>query len=174
MYELIPRKSNNKARGVIIILFLATAALFLASELIPNLPFVWIPQLLGILFAVPAVYLVSRYVAKSFLYRVESTDRGVDLTVSEASFGGKRRTVVCRIGLSSIKKRILLEGDGCSLSPFKKEKKPTYDYRPDLCPSKSILILSDEGGVEVYICLASEEKLFELLAPVEDVEDEEN
>ena len=115
----------------------------------------------------------SRYTAKLYLYRIADNGSGTDLTVHETSPSRRRIKTVCRISLLSIRKAEKLEGKSCSLSDVRKEKKPIYDYRPDLYPDESILILSDEGGVEVYICLAYDEKLFELLAPAER-EDGEN
>lgn len=172
MYELIPSKTNKKAQNIILVLFLGAAGIFFLSTFLEGLSFLWVFQLFAIILMGAAIYLVSRYTAKIYLYRVAPTDSGTDLTVHETSPGGKRVKTVCRIGLSSIKKRVKLEGKDCSLADIRKEKKPTYDYRPDLYPNESILILSDEGGTEVYICLAYDEKLFELLSPNEDGNEE--
>ena len=173
MYELIPTKTNKKARNIILLLFLGAASILFLCTFLRELPFLWVFQLFAIFLLCAAIYLVSRYTAKIYLYRITPTDSGRDLTVHETSPGGKRVKTVCRIGLSSIKKRVKLEGNACSLSAVRKEKKPTYDYRPDLYPNESILILSDEGGTEVYICLAYEERLFELLSPNGDEKEED-
>ena len=172
MYELIPSKTNKKAQNIILVLFLGAAGILFLCTFLEGLPYLWVFQLFAILLLCAAIYVVARYTAKIYVYRITPTASGADLTVHETSPGGKRVKTVCRIGLSSIRKRVRLEGKECSLSAVRKEKKPTYDYRPDLYPSESILILSDEGDTEVYICLAYDEKLFELLSPNEDKNEE--
>ena len=164
MYELIPPKTNKKAQNIILVLFLGAFSVFFLCSFLKGLSFLWAFQLFAIILMGAAVYLVSRYTAKIYLYRITPTDNGFDLTVHETSPGGRRIKTVCRISLSSIRKKVKLEGTECNLSTIRKEKKPIYDYRPDLYPNESILILSDEGDTEVYICLAYDEKLFELLS----------
>ena len=38
-----------------------------------------------------------------------------------------------------------------------------FDYRPDINPEKSILLVSDEGGDEILILLAYDEELLRIL-----------
>ena len=167
MYELIPPKTNKKAQNISFVLFLGAFSVFFLSTFLEGLSYLWAFQLFAIALLGAGIYLISRYTAKLYLYRIADNGASTDLTVHETSPSRRRIKTVCRISLSSIKKREKLEGKGCSLSDIRKEKKPLYDYRPDLCPNESILILSDEGGCEVYICLAYDEKLFKLLSPTE-------
>lgn len=167
MFELIPEKTNKRARNLVILFLVAAALLLVIMKFLEGIPFLWVIQLADILLFVAAVALLTRYVMKKFIYRVEPTDNGADLTVTEAAANGKRQVTVCRIGLGSIKDVRELSGEECRLREVRKEKLPIYDYRPDLYPERSILIRTDEGGREVYVCLAYDERLLSLLPRTE-------
>lgn len=158
MYELFPKKTNNKAALAVFLLFAGAFALMLTTVAFPSIPFPWVIQLLAVILLVPAILLVPRYLIRSYIYRIISTESGADLTVTETS--GKKRTVVCRVALSKIAEVRTVS----SLSEVRGQKKRIFDYRPDLMPDKSILILSTEGDEEAYICLAYDDRLFEILS----------
>ena len=163
MYELKPQRTNNKAQSLIILFFAGAAALFLLSVFMKGMPFLWVIQLFAILLLVAAVFIVTRYVTKTFIYSIDVIDGQADLSVTEVSSGGRRQITVCRIGLSSIKSVKVSEGKDETVSLLRKERKRMFDYRPDINPEKSILLVSDEGGDELLILLAYDEELLRIL-----------
>ncbi len=157
MFEIIPRKTNKKAQSLIILFFIAAVALFAISVILNGMPYLWIVQLSAIIMLTAAVFVFTRYMAKIYIYRLEETEGGMDLTVTECSPNRKRQITVCRIGLDSIQSTAVL---GFSqIKSKRKAKLPFFDYRPDINPEKSILIRSNEGGKEIFICLAYDEGL---------------
>ena len=165
MFEFSPTKTNKKAHKIIIILFAVSAALLVTSAILSGVPYIWTVQLVALILAMCAILLSSRYLAKNFVYRIyENGERTLDLTVTEKKSKKDSGVTVCRIALTSIISAELLEGKK-KLRDYKKEGKPIFDYRPDIDPEKSILILSSEGGEETYICLAYNEELFAILSP---------
>ena len=163
MYEFKPLRSNQKAQKLIILFFAGSAALLILSVFLKGIPFLWVIQLLAILLAGAAVFLVTRYVTKTYEYAVESTEGGGDLTVTEISSGGKRRITVCRVSLSGLCEVRDIEGKDDRLEALKKEKRRIFDYRPDLLPEKSILAVAREGGEEYILLLAYSEEFLSIL-----------
>lgn len=164
MYRLTPKKTNNKAGKISAILFFAAAILmFLSAVLRGIMPYLWIIQLLAIFFLIGAIYVVARYITKVYVYEIAPTDRGIDLTVSESYTSGKKFVTVCRIGLQSIKKVTVTEGENekSALAEFRNKKLRFYDYRPDISPDKSIAIVSDEGGEDMVILLSYDATLLD-------------
>lgn len=162
MFSLMPKKSNNKAQKMVAILFFAAAALMFLSAILKGImPYVWTVQLLSICFLVGAIFLVSRYLTKNFVYEIAEIDGGIDFTVSESYTGKKRFVTVCRIGLDTVRETILLDGEQGKkeLAELKSKKYRVYDYRPDLLPEKSIALVSDEGGNDIVILLAYDGEL---------------
>ena len=172
-YEWIPPKSNQKARTAVIVLFFGAFALMLIPTVIPTLPFRWVVQLLALFLLTAGIFLTTRYLTKLFIYRIVGEGASLDLTVTEASSNGKRQVTVCRVGLSGIRRLTVLDVSEPELEKkerelLKKSHTKQYDYRPDLCPAKSILLIVEEGGEELCLFLAYDERLASYLAPSED------
>ena len=103
VYEYIPQKSNKKAIGIIIILTALALVLFAFTLIFPSLPLKWIPQLIAIIAFVCVIFIISRYIAKSFLYTVvKNDDDTLDLTVTELTNAGRKKITVCRIAIANI------------------------------------------------------------------------
>lgn len=174
-YELIPQKSNQKARSIVIVLFFGAIAMMLIPTAIPALPFRWVVQLLALCLLTAGIFIITRYLTKLFIYRIVGEGASFDLTVTEASSNGKRQITVCRIGLSGIRRLVILDASKPEMEKeerafLKKSHIKQYDYRPDLCPAKSILLIVEEGGEELCLFLAYEERLASYLMPREDEE----
>ena len=165
MFEFSPQKTNKKAHKIIAVLFAVASALLTTSVIFSSIPYIWSIQLIALILSMIAILLASRYLSKRYVYRIiENTERTLDLTVTEAKSNKDTGVTVCRISLSSIMQTEVLD-EGKKLSNYKKEGRAIFDYRPDIDPKKSILILSNEGGDEVYVCLAYDEELLSILAP---------
>ena len=169
MYEWIPNRTNKRAQNAILILFLAAALLFAIPLLVPTLPYRWVVQLLAIGVMTAAIFLVTRYVSKLFIYRIVACEDGTaDLTVTEAKSGGRGQITVCRVGISRILSCHVLDESTDShardrISALKKQRKKLFDYCIDLHPTKSILLSVREGGEELWLLLSYSAELLERL-----------
>ena len=182
MYEWMPPKNNKKAQRAVLLLFGGAAVLMAFPLLIPALPFRWIPQLLALGLLTASIFLMTRYIAKLYIYRIVDCGGGAyDLTVTEAKAGGKGQITVCRVGLSNIRRCILTTADADSdgnrfASQKRKEHKKFFDYCADLHPDQSIILVVEECGEELVIRLSYDATLLELLASHENADgaDEED
>ena len=163
MYEFRPERTNNKAQKLILLFFIGAAALFVLTVPLKGMPFLWVIQLFAIILTVVAVFLVTRYITKTYEYSVEPVEDGADLSVTEVSSGGKRRITVCRISLGGIESARAIEGKDEELAALRKARRKIFDYRPDLAPEKSILVTAREGGEEYLILLAYNEEFLSIL-----------
>ena len=163
MYEFKPKRTNDKARNLVILFFIGSAALLLLSIALDGIPFLWVIQLFAVILLAAAVFLVTRYIMRGYIYRIEQTDGGADLTVTEISSGGRRQITVCRISLLGIKSAEAYGADRSKLREYRQKTKKIYDYRVDLAPEKSIALLSEECGESSVILLAFDDRLLEIL-----------
>ena len=169
MYEWLPTKNNKKAMNLILLFLSGAALLFAFTSLFGEMPFRWAFQLTALCFLTVAIFLTTRYVMKSFLYRIFEGDRGgFDLTVTELTSGGKRRVTVCRVGLSEVNRVILLDAaDGgesaAKWRAVKKEGKKIFDYAADLDPARSIVVYLRESGEELILRLSYDKTLYDIL-----------
>ena len=172
IYEYIPTKNLSRLGGLITIALALAAAFFTTPLLAPTLPFQWIFQLLSVIFLVVALYLYTRYVAKSFIFSIIAHDDGsYDMTVCELSNGGKRRKTVCRIGLTSIYESYLLhpelpeenlrEEELCARA--RAEHLSCYDYFHDIKPRPVLLLFVEECGEKILIKFSPDEELLKYL-----------
>ena len=171
MYEFKPTRSNNKAQNLIILFFAGSAALLVLSVFLKGIPFLWVIQLIAMLLAGVAIFLVTRYVTKTYEYAIQTDEGRTDLTVTEVASGGKRRITVCRVSLSGISEARAVEGKDERLEALRREKRRIFDYRPELFPEKSILAVAKEGGQEYVLLLAYGEEFLNILRKNEDERD---
>lgn len=169
MYEWIPPKNNKKAQKTTLLLFCGAALLMAFPILFSQFPYRWIPQLISLGLLTAAIFMMTRYIAKFYIYRILDLGNGtLDLTVTEAKAGGKGQITVCRIGISGIRECVL--GDDTSTSDGKrllaqkrKEHKKIFDYCADFHPEQSIVLVVEEGGEELVLRLSYDPALFEVL-----------
>ena len=170
-YEYIPQKNHTRLNGIIIILIAVAAALFMTPIIFSEIPFRWVFQLLGVIALVGVIFIITRYIAKSFIYTVWRNDDGtLDLTVCELT-NGKKRTTVCRIGISNITEAHLLypeksddkikEKELCANA--RSEHRKSFDYCHDIKASPVCILLSEECGEHLLIKLSPDETFFEYL-----------
>ena len=163
MYEFRPQKTNNKAQSLIILFFVGAVALLALSMALEGIPFLWAIQLFAILLLVAAIFLVTRYMTKGYIYNIAPADNGADLTVTEVASGGRRCVAVCRISLAGIESARKIEGRDAELREIKRARKKIYDYRPDIEPAESILVEAEECGEKFIILLAYDLELYDIL-----------
>ena len=167
-YEWIPSKTNQTARNLVFVLIVGAFALMAIPAAIPTLPFRWVIQLLALALLTAGIFMTTRYLTKIFLYRIVGEGDDLDLTVTEAASNGKRQVTVCRVGLRGIRRAVILssrEEEKKERAVLTKNRTKQFDYRPDLHPAKSILVIVEEGGEELCLLLAYEERLASYLSP---------
>ena len=165
MYETTPKKSNNTARSLsIMLLVIAFAAMIFSG--IPGIPFRSVMQLIALVMLAFSILLLTRYVLSSYSYAVASDrDGSLDLTVTELK--RKSRITVCRISLSSIEKITLAKSADKDLAAKLKadsKGKKSYNYCIDLAPAKYIHVIANECGEELVIKLSYDKRLFSILS----------
>ena len=169
-YEWIAQKTNKTARNLVIVLLVGAFVLMMIPTAIPTLPFRWVVQLIALCLMTAGIFITTRYLTKMFMYRIVNDGDGVDLTVTEASSNGRRQVTVCRVGCSGIRRCKVLsaEEEKAERAALKKERIKQFDYRSDLLPAKSLLVVVEEGGEELCLLLAYEETLASWLTPNEE------
>lgn len=169
LYEYTPPKSNKKALGVIIILLSLAIGLFAFTMIFPNIALIWLVQLIAVLALIAVIFIISRYIAKSFLYAIaENADGTLDLTVTEITNAGRTKITVCRIALANIEKaqlvnRALPESmeKAAELSQkAKSEHRKSFNYCPDINPSEFCIILVEECGEKFILKLSPDATLW--------------
>ena len=169
VYEFSPPKSNKKASGIILILFSLAAGLFLFTVLFPNIPFKWAIQLISVFAFVAIIFIISRYVAKSFIYAIVKTDDDtLDFTVTEVTNAGRTHITVCRIALSSIEEAHLLDRSIPEQASKAKELqksaisdgRKSFNYCPDINPTDFCILLVEECGEKILIKLSYDPTLW--------------
>ena len=172
IYEYTPQKTNKKASGIILILFSLAAGLFLFTILFPNIPFKWAIQLISIFAFVAVIFIISRYVAKSFIYAiVEAEDGTLDFTVTEVTNAGRTRITVCRIGINNIEEAHLLdrsisehdEKAKAIQATAKSDGRKSFNYCPDVNPTELCILLVEECGEKFILKLSPDATLWKYL-----------
>ena len=172
VYDYIPKKSNKKALGVIIILTSLALGLFCFTLISPNMPFKWLVQLIAIIAFVAVIFIISRYIAKGFIYTIVKTDEDtLDFTVTEITNAGRTKITVCRIALTSIEEayRINKSIDDNSQKIKEIEKKAkadgrkSFNYCPDINPCEICILLVEECGEKFIIKLSPDDTLWSYL-----------
>ena len=171
IYEYRPEKNLTRIFGVMIILISLAAALFFTPLIFPSVPFHWAFQLLGTVAVVAVIYLLTRYVAKSFVYAVIEDDGQLDFTVTELANGGRKVTTVCRVAIANIAELHVFDMNDPEqklrekemISTAHHESRKAYDYCVDMKTSPVCILLLEECGEPLLIKIASDAKLIELL-----------
>ena len=171
IYEYRPEKNLTRIFGAMIILISLAAALFFTPLIFPGVPFHWAFQLLGTVDVVAAIYLLTRYVAKSFVYAVIEDDGQLDFTVTELANGGRKVTTVCRVAIANISELHVFDMNDPEqklrekemISSAHHESRKAYDYCADMKTSPVCILLLEECGEPLLIKIASDAKLIELL-----------
>ena len=156
-YDYRPLRKGYTAHIVVLWLFLLSGACFVCSGFVPRFPALL--QCLGVFLLLPAIQLIARYLAVSYLYRLTTLEDGTtDLEIFSYR-GGDRMQLVCRVGLYEI----------TASAPLSKENRRAprglhrYGYSPDLCPPSALVlsVTNADGDCEILLC--PDEKMTEIL-----------
>ena len=172
LYEYTPQKSNKKASGITLILFSLAAGLFLFTIIFPSIQFKWAIQLISIIAFVAVIFIISRYIAKGFVYAIfQNADSTLDLTVSEVTNAGRKRITVCRIAINNIEEAYLLdrsireqaEKASALQKSARNEQRKLFNYCSDVNPTEVCILLVDECNEKFLIKLSPDSTLWEYL-----------
>lgn len=149
MYDYFPPRKNLIARLLVLLFIGLAVASFVASTFIPS-PYKAIGQALGLLFLVPMIQIVTRYVITRYLYRIAPYEDGnADLEIY-AYRGGNKMQLVCRVGLEEITATAPLTTE--NRTPAKGMRR--YNYCPDIRPTEALIlsITNADGDCEIILC----------------------
>ena len=168
LYEAVAQKNLKKLRSVSAVLLFCAAAVMAVTLILQSLPYRWIFQLIALCMLGVAIFFISRYVMKNYVYSVTaSEDTSTDLCVTEIQ--GRHTITVCRISVSGIEEVITVDrADKAQhesvTKRIKTEKRKIYDYCGDMFGEKYICVLSQEYGEPLAIKLSFDEELLKLIA----------
>lgn len=121
-----------------------------------------IAEVVGLLAVAFAILVASRYLLKDYVYCLDKTEEGgVDLTVTELQ--GKRRIVVCRIGLEDVEELLVETPETRKELRERLKSMKRYDYCVDLAPSRSLYLLFSDRDQTVAVRLLPDERMEKLL-----------
>jgi len=163
MYSFSPKKTNKIAEGLAIFLF-ALAAVLLIFPSAFTLPYGGVLQTAGLVFAVAALAVLTRYTFKSFTYTVRERGDGsdsLDLVITERQ--GKREYAVCRIALSGIEEIIVPDEKNKETLTKKSEGRKIFAYFVEISPKDQCYIYATECGEKLLIKISPDEKLLSIL-----------
>ena len=172
IYEYIPSKNRTRINGVIIILIAVAAAVFSTPMLFPSMAFKGVFQFVSVLCLVGTIFIIARYVAKTFVYSiVQNDDSSLDLTVCEITNGNRKRTTVCRVGIDNFTEVHLLYPENSTdklkekeiCANARSEHRKSYDYCHDIKASPICIILLEECGEPLLIKLSPDQTLMKYL-----------
>jgi hypothetical protein len=120
---------------------------------------------------IAVIYLLTRYVAKSFVYAVIEDDGQLDFTVTELTNGGRKSITVCRVAIANITDLQVFDlRDGEQKLREKeiwaeahRESRKCYDYCHDIKTTPVCLIALEECGEPLLIKISAEDRLCSLL-----------
>ena len=146
-YDCRPVRQNYGAHLLVLALFALAGVSFGLSG---TVAYPVLLQLLGLVFLLPAIQLIARYLASRYLYRLRTYEDGQAELEIFVWRGGAKMQLVCCVGMDEI----------IAMAPLSKENARApkgckrYNYAQDICP-KNALVLSlsnRDGECEVLLC----------------------
>ena len=169
MYEHIPQSNKAKAKNIASALLVGGFTIMAVTSAAKEMPLKWLFQLAGLAVITVGIFIMTRYLFKSFLYRVSQTDTGsADLSVIELQ--KKSRITVCRISVSGILEVCVFtpeekDKEKALLAKIKSDGRKRFDYCADLSPDRFMWLIADECGERVALKLSYDETLYGILSP---------
>ena len=169
IHEYIPAKNYKKISGLLTILIAAACGFFAFPALFNQMPMRWIFQLSGVICLAAVIFLATRYISKSLVYRlIDNGEGGVDFTVTEVTNGGRTKITVCRFDIKSIERAELFyasnskdeENKKSMIKQAKKEGRKSFNYCADIKPPVVCCLLVEECGERFLIKLTPDATIF--------------
>ena len=136
---------------------------------IKSIPFPVIYQLLGLVSLTAFIILVSRYMMRRYVYRVEPRSDGTpseapDFVVTE--YYGRRVSVVCRVSVAAIEEILPITRENRKEIKEKQNGRLFYDYTADLYSQNRYLVTVTDGEHRFCARILADEELLKWLGKV--------
>ncbi len=168
IYQVSPQKDIKRLTVLTVALLLGGVVMLAASAFLDFKQFkpIWPFQLVGIGMLSLGIFFLVRYVKKAYVYALEQTDSGVDLTVTEIN--GRHTVTVCRVSKANIEEiYTACPSDSLQMkeatAKARSNKRKQFNYTVDMFGEKCIFILVTECGEPLAIRLSYDEELMRLL-----------
>ena len=146
-YDCRPTRQNYGAHLVVLALFACAGVSFALSG---TMTYPALLQTLGLVFILPAVQLITRYLASRYLYRLRVGEDGGAVLEIFVYRGGAKMQLVCCVGMEEI----------TAISPLTtaNARAPRgckrYNYAQDLRPREATVLSLEnaDGKCEVLFC----------------------
>ena len=125
----------------------------------------WLFQTSGAALLAAVIFVYTRNIAKTFIYRIiENDEGGLDFTVTEVTGGGRSRITVCRFSLDSIEEAYSLdasEGERkkALAAKARREHRKRFDFCPDVSTERVAYLFVNDGE-PVLVQVAVDDTLF--------------
>ncbi len=164
MYEYAPKPKRRREK-LILALSLIFGALSFAFSLFEWMLYPAVCQLAAVGFFTVSVVMLSRYLLRDYVYRVEprgwDEDGPLDLTVTEIY--GKRRQVVCRVALSDIRESVRVNAENRKSLAKATKGKRLFVYTPEMGDGEAVLLTVSDGDTQYFVKICADEGLFSAL-----------
>ena len=167
LYEFIPQKAHRKLSLISSLLLIGAVTVMLCTTILGDISYKWIFQLVSLIMLTAAIFIISRYVMKSYVYRIEATDNSSpDLTVTEIQ--NRHVVTVCRLAVSSIEKITVIPSDdkatlNSTKADIRQMHRKFYNYCPDFMPQKKLCLFATECGEPLAVFLTYDSELERIL-----------
>ncbi len=154
-----PPKTNRHAAVFALLCSLCGLVLFVFSSF---LPYASIPQAIGIVFLITAIFLCSRALT-FYTYTLQKSDAdGLDeLCVIEHR--GKRNTTLCRLLVRDLQSTTECDraGEASVRAAFKGDR--IHSYCPDILAARVVYFLFEENGERIVLRMQPSEEFMKIL-----------
>ena len=154
-------KSSNKREKILSGALFFSAVVLLASSAVFELPYEGFFQMLCALLFTFEVFLLTRFVFKSFLLSVFPSDAGFDFTVTECR--AKEKITVCRVSLSNIESVVVKTKENADDLKKREKGRKVFSYCADLRPATECYIFVTECGEPLLLKLSPDNTLLSIL-----------
>lgn len=168
LYQVSPKKDVKRLTILTVALLLGGIIMLVVSAFLDYKQFkpIWPFQLVGIGMLGLGIFFLVRYLKKVYVYALEQTDNGLDLTVTEVN--GRHAVTVCRISKANIEEiYVACPSDSLQMKKAtekaKSGKRKQFNYTVDMFGEKCIFLLVTECGEPLAIRLSYDEELMRLL-----------
>ena len=159
-YEYRPTPQKKKEKSLVTFSLCAAILLFAASY-IPNVFLPWLFQVLAVIGFGFCICVVSRYLLRSYSYRLEPSTLGdfLDLVIVEQR--KSRLQTVCRIAVVDVEcvERLTEENKKQILS--KTQKSRVYRYQAQMEPTDHYLLTARENEETIYLVISADQGLID-------------
>lgn len=167
MYEYAPQFVKKKEKRLTYG-FLGLAAVLFAASMIPGLPLPWVLQLLAVFAIVPMVSIFSLCLSRRYVYTVSAEEgRAPDFVITE--YYGRRRAVVCRISVASVKQVLPWERGVREKIGATAPDVQFFSYTGVLFGEGQYALFAEESGVSFLLRICADDGLLRALGAGETV-----